>query len=424
MCASEAAESRDVVAMREDLVRALVRAGNIQTAVVEAAFRAVARHQFLPGVAPEQVYRDEAVITKRLGGMPVSSSSQPAIMAIMLEQLGLLPEQRVLEIGAGTGYNATLMAHIVGDGGHVTTIDIDEDIVAVAREHLAAAGFGRVRVVCGDGGLGYKDGAPYDRIVLTVGASDITPAWWDQLARGGRLVLPLWLWGGQKSVAFEWEDDHLVSRSVADCGFMLLRGDFTGPQRFITLGPDPTITLASDDPVAVDADALYRLLSGPAQYMATGVTLTSHHSRALGAWLALRGPGFCRLLVEGAAADRGIVPPLGGIQGKAYAAIGFLVNGGIVLVTRPSDDPLPAAVDDATHPIDLTLRGYGAVDVAMERIAGHIQAWDGSGRPGSGDIGMVSEHPRIRAYRVGHPAPAGGDALTFTRRWTRFVVER
>ena len=74
-------------------------------------------------------------------GQPISSSSQPAIMAIMLDQLGLAPGQRVLEIGAGTGYNAALISHIVGAEGQVTSVDIDPELVGPAREHLASAGF-------------------------------------------------------------------------------------------------------------------------------------------------------------------------------------------------------------------------------------------------------------------------------------------
>src|SRR5204862_9660 len=77
-------------------------------------------------------------------GLPVSSSSQPAIMAVMLQLLRPLPGQRVLEIGAGTGYNAALIAHLVGPAGHVVTVDIDADLVERARGHLAAAGAGGV----------------------------------------------------------------------------------------------------------------------------------------------------------------------------------------------------------------------------------------------------------------------------------------
>jgi protein-L-isoaspartate(D-aspartate) O-methyltransferase len=193
----------------EKLVQKLKSRGHIRTPQVEAAFRAVPRHVFLPGVALDEVYSDRPIITKRLDGIPVSSSSQPSAMAIMLEQLGLEPGHRVLEVGAGTGYNAALMAHIVGDEGQVITVDIDEDIVESAREHLAAADLDRVEVVCGDGGLGYPVAAPYDRIILTVGAWDIVPAWWEQLKPNGLILVPLWIKGEERA--------RLSTRREASC---------------------------------------------------------------------------------------------------------------------------------------------------------------------------------------------------------------
>src|SRR3984893_11957908 len=132
------------------LIDELAAAGAVRSPTVEAALRAVPRHLFLPDVPLEEVYRDQAIVTKRVDGIRVSSSSQPAIMAIMLEQLDVRPGQRVLEIGAGTGYNAALLAHLVGPTGRVVTVDIDDDIVAAARQHLDAAGCERVQVVCGD----------------------------------------------------------------------------------------------------------------------------------------------------------------------------------------------------------------------------------------------------------------------------------
>src|SRR5438445_2890424 len=140
----------DPVALHQALVDQLRQAGCIRSTHVEAAFRAVPRHPFLPGVPLDLVYRDEAIPIKELDGATVSSSSQPAIMAVMLEQLEIQPGHRVLEIGAGTGYNAALMAHIVGDTGQVVTVDLDDDLVVSAREHLEAAGFSHVQVVCGD----------------------------------------------------------------------------------------------------------------------------------------------------------------------------------------------------------------------------------------------------------------------------------
>src|SRR5258706_14558795 len=123
------------------------------------------------------------------------------------------------------------MAHVVGEYGHVITIDIDEDIVANARAHLQAAGCGGVTVVCADGSEGYPAEAPYDRLILTVGAWDIAPNWSQQLKPNGRLVLPLGIIGGmQKSIAFKRVGDHLESLSVHSCGFMRLRGTFAGPE--------------------------------------------------------------------------------------------------------------------------------------------------------------------------------------------------
>src|SRR5574339_136221 len=127
------------IALNQALADELKSRGWIQTPDVEGAFRAVLRHYFLPGRPLEEVYSDHVIPTKQdPEGQWISSSSQPAIMAIMLEQLGLEPGHRVLEIGAGTGYNAALMAHIVGETGQVVTVDIDDDLVESAREHLTA----------------------------------------------------------------------------------------------------------------------------------------------------------------------------------------------------------------------------------------------------------------------------------------------
>lgn len=105
-----------------------MRSKSITQSRIEAAFRAIPRHLFLPDIPLNEVYSDKSIVTKTENGVPVSSSSQPAIMAFMLEQLGLDEGDQVLEIGAGTGYNAALMSYLVGPTGHVTTIEIEEDI--------------------------------------------------------------------------------------------------------------------------------------------------------------------------------------------------------------------------------------------------------------------------------------------------------
>jgi protein-L-isoaspartate(D-aspartate) O-methyltransferase len=207
----------DVDALRQKLVDELKTMGVIKSLQVEAAFCAVPRHLFVPGRLLAEVYTDRVIVTKEIDGMPVNSCEQPAIVPVMLEQLGLEPGQRVLEIGAGTGQTAALMAHIVGESGQVITMDIEPDLVSSAREHLAAAGLARVQVVCADGGYGRPEAAPFGRIILAVGSADVTPAWREHLRPGGRLVMPPWLERDgtlQVCVAFEKHGDILTSVSV------------------------------------------------------------------------------------------------------------------------------------------------------------------------------------------------------------------
>ena len=169
-----------------------------------AAFAAVARESFVaagfqrrdgswarPGSAGflEAVYRDDVLITKVNGGVPVSSSSQPSLMAIMLDALDVRPGDRVLEIGAGTGYNAALLAHRLGDDC-VTTVDLEPEITEAARRHLAAAGY-HPAVVTGDGARGAPERAPFDRIIATCTLSSVPVAWLPQCRPGARILSPL-----------------------------------------------------------------------------------------------------------------------------------------------------------------------------------------------------------------------------------------
>src|SRR5437867_2871412 len=154
------------------MVATLVRLGAIRTGDVEAAFRAVPRHVFLPGVPAARVYAAyEAIPTHfRPDGVPISSSSAPSIMATMLERLGCQPGDRVLEVGTGTGYNAAVLAVLVGPQGRVTSVELDPVIATEAKAHLAVAGTTGVRVWAGDGWQGDPADAPFDGIIVTVGA--------------------------------------------------------------------------------------------------------------------------------------------------------------------------------------------------------------------------------------------------------------
>lgn len=109
-------------------------------------------------------------------------------MAAQLEALTLAPGQRVLEVGAGTGYNVSLMAHMVEQIGMVVSMDIAEDLVQRATDRLTQTGITNVHVLTADGYKGYAEYAPYDRLLATCGVSAIPPFWLQQLREGGILI--------------------------------------------------------------------------------------------------------------------------------------------------------------------------------------------------------------------------------------------
>jgi protein-L-isoaspartate(D-aspartate) O-methyltransferase len=409
----------DLAQLREELA-AHVGAMVVSPAVL-AALRDVPRHLFVPGVTPAEAYRDEAIVTKRdRAGVPVSSSSQPAIMAIMLDQLALAPGHRVLEIGAGTGYNAALISHITGPAGQVTSIDIDPDVVREATWHLAAAGFPGVTVVAADGADGFAGHAPYDRLIATVGVSDLAPAWLSQLTpcvqKGGTgdavIVVPLDVGGVQLSVAFERASGtggggHWASRSVAPCGFMRMRGAMAGSALAVPLGPGLRLLLPAGR--TLDASALAAALdAAPTAVEPTGVSAAGPQVFwGLNLWLAVSEPRAAELdeeLVPGVRAPRLASPP---VHSRSFQASYGIVSdaGGVAVLAAPPDNGLEA-------------RGYGQDAAALAaELAGQVRAWDAAGRPGT-------EGLRVDAYpRDGVPPPETADVVV-ERPSTRFVLYR
>ncbi|MGV9281072.1 methyltransferase domain-containing protein [Streptomyces sp. NPDC003730] len=199
---------------RAELVREIELSGAwTADPVWREAFQAVPRHLFVPyyyvgarggyerrwGEHPDPgarerwvrgAYADAPLATRMRDGELLSSSSQPSLMAMMLVELGVRDGDRVLEIGAGTGYNAALLAHRLGDDDLVTTVDLDPEITESARRHLAAAGH-HPAVVTGDGARGVPERAPYDRILATCTLPAVPRAWPAQCRPGGRILAPL-----------------------------------------------------------------------------------------------------------------------------------------------------------------------------------------------------------------------------------------
>lgn len=269
--------------LNANMIERVKRAGAIRSPSVESAFAHVLRHLFVPGVALDLVYSGNPLVTRTDPKRGItSSSSEVAIMALQLEALRLEPGQRVLEIGAGTGYNAALIDDIVGATGRVTTIDNQPDVVDDARAHLASAGHPRVRVICGDGYSGHAEDAPYDRIIATASVSDIPLAWRDQLQDGGILVVGMRFGPvAQIVVTFRRTGDRLASVSAVAGGFMPLRTESQMLDEPLRVAPDLDVWLASvregDDELLAEAlrhepttDA-YDRYPGPAPFAIAGL---------------------------------------------------------------------------------------------------------------------------------------------------------
>ncbi|MFJ9675790.1 methyltransferase, FxLD system [Streptomyces sp. NPDC101221] len=335
---------------------------------VERAMRTVPRDAFLPGIELENAYTDQAVTIKDNPGqpLPLSCASVPSVVAMMLDQLDARPSDKVLEVGAGTGYNAALLAELVG-GDNVTTVDIDSDVALHARTTLNAAGYDSVTVIERNGLLGVHEYAPYDRIIATVGVWDIPATWWEQLVDGGRLVLPL-RWRGQtRSVALTRRGDELVSDGMELCGFVPIIGQ--NGEKTAPLNSANTIRVHYDQDQDVDSDALAGTLLAdePADHFLSAQRIGGEESFD-GVWLrATAGDDrVCRLEVTPEAVEQDLI--------RRPAAPGrspALVDGGslaYLTVTREGADP--------DRPFRLGAAAYGprGEDLAHALIA-HIEAW-------------------------------------------------
>lgn len=378
------ADEAQLAALRHALIEGLQRRNVITDARIAEAFATVPRHLFLPQIAPEQVYSNQAIVTKIEAGVNISSSSQPGMMAIMLGQLLVEERQRILEIGAGTGYNAALLRFLVGPGGRVTTIDVDDDIVEAARAQIVAAGYHDVHVVLGDGGYGYAEGAPYDRIILTVGASDLLPAWHEQLRTDGLLVLPLSLGPGMYSLALrKLPNGTLISESLSPCGFIRLRGVFASTEQTSSFGE---WQVAYEPGARLNPARLPQLL---AQATAT-ITLPTETNEAH-FFLAFTGEPLTRLARRN---------PQG--QPDLYSERHALLD--------------TVALSGCTLPSwqDSTITQFGG-PFAYERLCVQLAQWEALGKPRLNDL-------RVLALPHGSSLTPPPGALTIERPHATFVL--
>lgn len=344
----------------QSLVDAMRQHGDSFDPRVFDAFRQIPRELFLPGIPLEQVYQDEAIILKRdADGTVISSSSQPSMMALMIDQMHLQKGHNVLEIGAGSGYNAAVMTLLVEPGGHVTTIEVDPYLTKHARDALQRAQMGRVLVVEGDGAAGYAPRASYDRILATAGIWDVPRAWMKQIKPRGMIVAPIWFESGQYSAAFQLQPDGtLYSQRNLPCGFVHLRGLAAGPTLDMRVGSG-SLAISSGQLHRVDPVALQMLLNADAQDSFLGHTLTSGDiTYSLLPFLALTLPND-DVFVTYTALDS--QQPFG-IEGYGFAVI---AKGSACFVSTRGEG---------------RARVFGGVDTLLA-AQDAISAWEAAGQP-------------------------------------------
>ena len=209
-------EPMDHAAAREQMVEQQIAARGVSDLRVLAAMRAVPRHCFVPAAHQSEAYADRP--------LPIAEGqtiSQPYIVAVMTAALEVNPADRVLEVGTGSGYQAAVLAQL---SAQVVSVERHAALATEAARRLRDLGIDHVTVVVGDGSEGWPAGAPYDRILVTAGAPEIPDTLVDQLAAGGRLVIPVGPAGLQHLTIVDRVDGGTRVREADACVFVPLIG--------------------------------------------------------------------------------------------------------------------------------------------------------------------------------------------------------
>ena len=214
---SQAKEAKNIKEAREQMVERQIAGRDVKDHRVLEVMRKIARHDFVPESQRPYAYEDRP--------LPIGEGqtiSQPYIVAKMSELLALKGDERVLEIGTGSGYQAAVLAELAQE---VYTIEIVEILCLRAGRLLKKKGYDRIEVRCGDGYRGWKEAAPFDAIMVTAAPDSIPQALIDQLKPGGRMVIPVGRFLQELLLITKKKDGKITKKSVFPVRFVPMTGE-------------------------------------------------------------------------------------------------------------------------------------------------------------------------------------------------------
>ncbi len=188
----------NLLEQNELLVKHLVSVGALKTPRIIEAFRKIPRHFFVRKDYLNHAYDDIPLPT--YNGQTIS---QPYTVAIMTEALGPNPGEKILEIGAGSGYQAAIIGKCIGTKGKIITIELESDLVEISKKNIEKIKLKNVIIIHGDGKLGYSKEAPYDKCIITAACDEIPKKVIEQVKVGGRIVAPVNDFLGQKMLVVD-----------------------------------------------------------------------------------------------------------------------------------------------------------------------------------------------------------------------------
>ena len=203
----------------------MVDALDVELASTDAALRAVPRHRFVP-----EGWRDFAYVDRPLPLGEGATISAPSVVASMVDHLALSSGDRVLEIGTGSGYNAAVVAEVVGPA-NIFSVEYDPELARTARERLAELGYEEVSIRVGDGREGWPEHAPYDAAYATCATREFPPAVVEQVREGGLLLVPIGIVDTQLVLAKKLRSGDLDRLDCGPVQFVPMRGPETGSDR-------------------------------------------------------------------------------------------------------------------------------------------------------------------------------------------------